>query len=441
MEIDEALERIFRRHWWLIVICLVVPMVIVFGITGGSSAKYVSQPRVLVSATTPTSAQQADALTSHARAIATSPTIVAAALKQAGSTEDATHFAQHNVSVSELGTSPIVALKVTASSPAQAQQIAAALAGELVGFINDVGQGGIPAALTQMQARITTTTNQLNALDNQLAANPASVSLISQATSLRGLLDSMVGDYDRLLTQQATQSPARVVSAALVPTGAQPAGRAQEVILAGLLGLVVGLLLAALLESVRPTVNGTGRLARLLDAPQIGTLNAAPDDAADAAVARQVRFAATRVGADTIVFVSVAGEVGRLARRIERHLLTSEPAVFADGNAGVTDGTAGSDGHLGQPDGSTSDSGRVSVRTATMTTNGLLAGTQSGLRVRTLAQLDPPAAGELDTPRMGVLVLAPRSVRRRAVTKVSDLVATTGWPVLGVIEVPRARRG
>lgn len=331
MEIDEAVERIFRRHWWLIVACIVVPMLIVFGVSAGSPAKYQSQPRILVSSTTPTSAQQADALTSHARAIATSPTIVAAALKQAGSPQDPTHFAEHNVSVSELGTSPIVALNVTARSPAQAQQIAAALSGQVVAFINDVGQGGIPAALTQMQARITATTNQLAALDQQMTADPTSVSLIGQATSLRGLLDSMVSDYDRLLTEQATQSPARVVSAAPLPTGAQSSGLAQHVILAGLLGAVFGMLLAALLETVRPTVTGTGRLARLLGAPRIGQLKAWPDAAADAAVAHQVQFAAARVGVEVVVVVGVAGDPALLTRRIERHLTAAAPASVADG--------------------------------------------------------------------------------------------------------------
>ncbi len=236
MEIDEAFERIFRRHWLLLVACVVMPMLIVLAVSAGSPTKWVAQTRVLVSSTTPTSAQGADALTSHARAIATSPSIVGAAFKQAGITRDANHFAQHNVSVSELGTSPIVVLTVTGRTAGEAQAIATALGDQVVAFLNDVGQGGIASALTQMQARITTATNQLTTLDQQVAANPTSVSLISQATSLRGLLDSLVADYDRLLTDQATQSPARVVSAAALPGRAQSSGLAQRVALAGLLG-------------------------------------------------------------------------------------------------------------------------------------------------------------------------------------------------------------
>ena len=83
----------------------------------------------------------------------------------------------------------------------------------------------------------------------------------------------------------------------------------QKLGLAGLLGLVVGILLAAIAEMIRPTLPGSQRVSRRLDVPMLGRLIdpelRAQHEPDFASLALRVRLAASHADVSTVALVDV----------------------------------------------------------------------------------------------------------------------------------------
>jgi uncharacterized protein involved in exopolysaccharide biosynthesis len=75
-------------------------------------------------------------------------------LQSAGADRNLSSFIGNNIAVSGLGSSQVIDLTVTDSSPQVAQKVSKILAAEVVASINNVGQSGLRAALTASDQEI-----------------------------------------------------------------------------------------------------------------------------------------------------------------------------------------------------------------------------------------------------------------------------------------------
>ena len=85
-------------------------------------------------------------------------------------------------------------------------------------------------------------------------------------------------ERDSLLSADAVRPKPSIISAARPPDDADSSRLLPDMSLGALLGLVLGVGLAGLLETMRPTLVGGDALARELDTPLLGSLPGEPDE-------------------------------------------------------------------------------------------------------------------------------------------------------------------
>jgi uncharacterized protein involved in exopolysaccharide biosynthesis len=429
MDDSGTLGLMLRRFWPLVLLGLLLG--VGFGVvTGGGADSYQATARVQVSSTMPTSSQQALSVTSQARAIATSPAIVGAAMRAAHIQGDPPTEASKDVNVAALGTSAVVDISVTAGSPTDARTLTDALAKQLVSFVNDAGTGGVPQVLKSMQDQMASYARQLSQLEGQLQEKSTDLQIQGQVISVRGLLTSLAGDYNRLLVETTVRSTASVVSAA-APGTALPTHRAQKTAFAALIGLVIGLLAAAVAALLRPAVPGVTALREAVRAPLLGHVDRS--GSVSSGLALRLRLAADRADVDSLVLAGAGS--GDLAERVADHLGAGSR------RASVTETALA--GARTNPSGGVSPAvdlgaGQHLPVTAPLSPNGNGASASTaatggevpdGLTVLTLAQAE---AGD-PLGRLGLVFVAKASLRHDDVLAARDLVEGTGWPVLGIV--------
>ncbi len=396
MEIDEVAARLLGQYWALMLLCIALPLLAIGLTVKKQPPMYAASARIVSGSTVPASNAQADAIASQIQGIATGRTAAAKALRAAGVTRNLNDFVAGHVSVSGLGGSQVVDLKVTDRNPRVAAALAKALAAEVVESINNVGQGGLSAALTV----------------DQVIAN-------------------FSGDRTRLLIQASTQGLATVIDQPVVPLKPESKALAQKLGLAGLLGLVAGILIAAIAETIRPTVPGARRVSRRLGAPTLGRLRSADMHGERTPnlenLSLRLRLAAVHADVSTVALVDVNGkyDLADLAYGLERSL------EAAAENMAIRAGAAGDNNHQGSLSGAPTLGAAVIVKGRQLT-----AETQA-LHVYPMAQMKHVGG----MGRVGMLVISGPVARVSRVMSLDDLVTSSGWPIIGVIGVPRARRG
>jgi hypothetical protein len=213
-------------------------------------------------------------------AVATAPALVGTAISQAKVNRDAVQVARHEISVAPLGSSAIMILTVSDRSLQVAVALAGSLAKSVVSALNELGIKDDPelATLSKTNSQLTTRRNQLLSQLGSTNASNASTSvpvqsLLSQLAAIEQQLANNEAESQQVITTLTTETGASVVS---VPTSATGASRhvAEYGALAALLGLVVGLLIAAIREVIRPTVAQPAAGARELGAVLFGGCNA-----------------------------------------------------------------------------------------------------------------------------------------------------------------------
>ncbi len=117
MEASEAVQRIFWRHRWLLLILMILPAAAVVPLTEHQPVKYAATATIQGQGTTPDASTQVQAIQSRVTAVATDPALVQAAISQARINRNATQVARHEISVTPLGASAIMALTVTDPVP------------------------------------------------------------------------------------------------------------------------------------------------------------------------------------------------------------------------------------------------------------------------------------------------------------------------------------
>jgi len=431
VEIDEIAARLSRQYWALMLLCMAAPLVFIALTVAKQPPMYAASARIVSGSNVPASNAQAQAIVSQIQGIATGKTAAASALTAAGVTRNVNNFVTSHISVSGLGGSQVVDLTVTDRNPRVAAALAKVLASEVVTSINSVGRSGLSTTLQAIDQEIVRLSEQHGVVASQAAANPKDEQLQSKLAGLNQVIANFSGDRSRLLIQASTQGLATVLDQPVVPQQPQSKALAQKLGLAGVLGLVVGILIASIAEVIRPTVPGARRVSRRLSAPTLGQLKSAEMHGEQTPnlenLAVRLRLASNHADVSTLALIDVNGryELADLAHSLELSLMPPGESLAA--RAG---GNGSDDDHeetlVGERVfGSVMVKGRQ-----------LISGHQT-LHVYPMAQIK-----HLGTmSNVGLVVLSGPVSRVSRVLALDDLVTSSGWPILGVVGVPRARRG
>jgi capsular polysaccharide biosynthesis protein len=242
------------------------------------------------------------------------------------------------------------------------------------------------------------------------------------------------------LNQLSTGTGAALVS---LPTDAIAASSHAAVYgaLAGLLGLIVGLLLAALHEVLRPTVAQPDAGARELGAVLFGTAEERGDQivALGRDLPERLNLAAHRAGVRTVVLTG-PGSPDRLSSLAVRLRGRMSP-LPADGSSL---GGARIEADRGDNASRNGDARRPTIvgsehRTVGLATTDWPAGVtaaQSAESQRTVVTLHDIRLGA-PPPDAALVVVLPRFAPHSALDQAADLGVTADWPVLGVIGIRR----
>jgi hypothetical protein len=202
--------------------------------------------------------------------------------------------------------------------------------------------------------------------------------------------------------------------------------------------LVLGLAIAATLESLHPTVVGVSSLSRLFAAPALGTIDQRDGVRLGLSLARlatRVDVAARRVDTSVVALAGPSPEqqLADLAHELD-YLLGGNPQSRV-----LNDVTAGQSvpGQSGRANGKPTR-GASGQRAQTMVKPQPTP--WESARVLPCADLALALMGRGDQ-RVGVLVVAPRGTPRDGLLHVEDVVGTTGWPLIGVVTVAANEMG
>ena len=314
-------------HWKLLVACTALGFLVPFAFLRGGEARYVASTRLLVSTTTDQAASAS--LADTATAIATSPSQLSWALLHLGVEEDLEAVVDE-VSVGTIGDSGVVQLSVTDEDPAFAASLANALREQVAAVL--------------------------------VAAEPP------EAVPPR-LLD-----------------PARASTAEEVPQE-----HTQELVLGATLGLLLGIGVATVVETLNPTLVGRDAIATQLGAPVLGELRLAPKDG-DPTDLHWVRW---RLGAQA----ARAGVANVELAPADPHVDLQPMSAALVTNGSSPPRRAANAGGLG-----------------------------SGLKIGIL-----DASSIFPKGSAGLVVVTPKTVKRTAFDATKDLLRITGWPAVGAI--------
>lgn len=277
----------------------------------GGATHYSATSRVILDTTNPSGVTGASALADSAKAVVTSPSHVATALIKARVHRDPAVVAACDVSLSALGSSGVLSLSVKDADPAAAAAIANALVADLIATRLDMVRGQAPQLVADLDTQIQGLQTRIANLDGQIdalvtasrsapavstnprvaggqaaAAAAAAANVANSLTGLRAQRNDMAqekvtlqGEREGLLAAGALPAKPLVIDPATAPTRPDPSGRGQNLALGALLGLVLGIGLAAILETFRPSIIGRRALSGAFGVPVLGELHFKPERA------------------------------------------------------------------------------------------------------------------------------------------------------------------
>ena len=431
MQLNDIGRRIFGEHSGLIVPLVVLGMLVALLIQVTSARPYTASTRLVLDTPDPKSRTEAMSIADTAKAIATSPALVRRALKDAKlSSAHAVDIAKNHVSVTGLGASGVVELSVSDGNAAHAKAIANALAGRVIETRLAFSRGQFQKVLPQLDERITALSDQIADLDGQidsLNVQAAVTGSAQAANSLRARRDALGRTRDSLAQQRgelqservsllsanALRPNSSVISPATLPTHRNPGHWLIDAVLGGLLGLIVGVGAAAVIEAIRPTVVGSESVADTLDTPLIGELPTVyPGEVASA------REDLTPLKARLVVAGEAAGSrlIGLVAadRSVDLWQLAThlDASPVQGGSAGMTDPEGL---RSGPPEG------------------------RNGVRVRPVTLDDSHVKGRDGS---AVVLVSPTSIKRTELLALGNLMRLSSTTLLGLItyKVPHTWR-
>lgn len=476
MQINEAFRRIVVGHLRLLLVCVLAGAAVALFVGVKTTGDFRASSRVQASSETVGSDTEADSVLNRVRGVATSPDIVAAALKAADITgRSAENVAAHEVSVTRLGSSAVVDIAITDHDRDTAIALATAVADQVVGFLR--GPGSLPSQslLDKLGTQQQQLYSQRSDLVAQLAAtqDPTKTAPLSaQISTIDQQLADIAATVRQLQVAAATDSSATVISHASDATRSR-----SDLVLRGVLGtaagLVLGLLLAALVETVRPRVADARAFARELDVPMLGHMIAVsgPTPAerreaqmvtpatrrrpwsprhweADRSATLNLLRAADKAGADRIAVITAGTsvDVDRAAK-----CLNEQFAEFAPNNAHPESDTNGNSKSIKPAAWPTGDAmaelsrarGTSAITAATMLWTPAVAHELVRPRkVPTVVAFDAvePGSATSSTSSDALVVIAAPLASHDALRGIADTATATGWPLLGVLHIGRGGR-
>jgi capsular polysaccharide biosynthesis protein len=392
VELNEVVRRIVGRHWVVIMVCVMLGLGASLGMSVKEVRTYTASSRITLDTTAPKSSAEAIANSDTARAIATTHSQVRAALDAAQARRDVDKFAAKNVQVRALGSSSVIEIAVIDHDPDVAARVASALASNVVKLRLQTSRSDADELARLLDRRIAELNRKLVQIDrqfNQVSPQVANA-LLAQRDDLSRQLDTI--ELQRLdISREFAVSPKpAVVESAEVPRKMDPSRLPLNLALGGLLGLVLGVGVAGVLESLRPTIVGPRALARAAGAPMLGVLDHPPDahESRDVAiVATQLQLAAAVAEVDTVALITAGTSFDLQAFLDSLHRALA--ATFLEG-------------------------AREPRRLLIESFN--------------LAVLDGDYRAGL-----GLVLVAPTVLPKSELDVVGDVLSITGWPLLGVV--------
>ncbi|GAA1849764.1 hypothetical protein [Actinomadura bangladeshensis] len=447
MEIDEVAARVVRSYWALLLVMTVVPLVLVGLAMGGQEPPAVAQSRLQASSRA-TDAAPGDAgvsiVVSQVKAFATSENLLSGVLR-AQRVDRSTVKVAKAIEVTGLGTSTIVQLSVKDRDPDVARRLADALGAAVVKEINASNQGSITQQMEQIDKRVRELEKKLGPLSRRAGAQPnPDIGAANERERVQAELTDLRSNRSDLQTQLSTAGTASVVQPAVLAPRTNPVVMMASI--AGLVGLIGGILIAVVTEMVRPTIPGQRRVARRLGVPLLGWADRGPVRLAD--LGRRIRLAAKKEGVGRITLVGAPGPlpadlVSSVASAVygdDTKVVTARPGNDDDGGEDDPGGDGGPSLNSSGPGGKTSTSVVRAGGTAVMTKKSEVSPSEvtQPVPVRRLCHVHAfedidPGSDEV----VGVVVVVGPVTRVAGLETVRDLVAASGWPLLGVVAVSR----
>jgi capsular polysaccharide biosynthesis protein len=313
MELRELSHRLLQLHAKLIIALIVV------GVLGGlalhvdDEPQYQAKARLVLGAEDPRDLATAAALADTARGIVTGPQLVGKAIKQVGVPRDAETVAAA-INVNQIGSSGVLSLTIEDRDPQVAVKLANALASAAVSTRIDLLENGLAASIRDLDQQAASVGGQIQKLNTRieaLAAAPAQNRATAQLGQLEARRTSLEAEATQIAVQrnalvaQQGQRPETTVTDKAVSAAPVQGRRLLDALLGGMLGLVLGIAVAALREAFWPSLVGGPAIARAVDAPLLGEMSGTPDSwtraalpdsgtyvelAADSANVGEVRF-------------------------------------------------------------------------------------------------------------------------------------------------------
>lgn len=414
MTIDELLHRIVRGHWLVIAVCLVLPVAIVVLLEQRVEPRYNATVRLQVSSSAPGTAFESEALGSRVIALATTPALVRDALDKADlDRADAASVARHDVSSRRLGQSTVVELSVSLGDRSDARRLVVALANQVAEFMNDANRARFADSLAAINRQLADAKDALLAATGRLRVPDAAnrPDLQADVDAAQANVDQLATTKASMLLADATRDEVVVIGGDRPEVDAAPSALVPRAALAVLLGLLLGVAAAVVLETLRPRLAGARSLARRFEAPVLGQAGQRP-----AALVNAMSMAARRQARDTVVLLGVDDRDDDLAHRLLAKISGSAP------------GAPGSRPAQGSSSGPHASGSAVN-------------GTVASRTVHRVRFTDLTGVGPIDELGAGVVLVCSEAPRQRDVETVEDILRTTRWPVLGVVSTRGAKGG
>jgi hypothetical protein len=346
---------------------------------------------------------------------------VQSALRAAGEPADSAHavdVATHHVTAERLGESSVVVLTVLDSDPAVATRTVSALAAKVVGFMNEGNRGQFDATLADVNRRYAAAKAIRDRLQKDLAVTGGLMArqvAEAELTNAEDALNQLANERSSLVLADVNRDQVVALDPNRPTVQPEPSTLVPRMALAVLLGLLIGLAVAVVLETLRPRTAGIRVLARLLDAPILGSTGQLR-----ASLAGALTLAARRQGVETVVLVGVDEKDEKAARA----LLESMPSGWQEETlpASALELSRAVDVN-GEP---LARHRQLSAPGATVSTH-----------VRFTDRYGVAPSEELTA---GLVVVSSGNARRSSLDHVQDMVRATRWPVVGVVEVSVRRR-
>jgi capsular polysaccharide biosynthesis protein len=299
VELNEAGRRIIGQHWELIVCLMLLGLCAGAALHLGDKPEYTASTRLVLGTADPKTSSESAGISDTAWALGTAPSKVSAAMTKARVTGRRAEDIAKRVAVKAVGASGVLELSVTDRNPRVATALANAIAQQIRQARLDAGDLELRGLLAGIDRRITAINKKVLELDQRVVTNPRVRSVGESLSQQRAVLETQ---RTSALLDASKQPRPLIVSAATVPVEANASGRWPAIILGGILGLLLGAGLAAIFETLRPTLVGGEAVARELDAPLLGTLSgrSAAANADAPAVAGRLRLASKAAGVHNI---------------------------------------------------------------------------------------------------------------------------------------------